>query len=65
MIINQDKMRELYGIGDERIDYSENDVIRLIKNRVEWLSTHNKNYTQAQWIYIQDIQDMLDAIEVL
>ena len=60
MVINQNKMRELYGV---RADYTDKEVIELIKKRVDWLATHNKNYTQAQWIYIQDVQDMLDAIE--
>lgn len=60
MVINQNKMRELYGV---RADYTDKEVIELIKKRVGWLATHNKNYTQAQWIYIQDVQDMLDAIE--
>lgn len=61
MVINQGKMRELYGVQTE--DYTDRKVIELIKARVDWLATHNKNYTQAQWIYIQDVQDMLDAIE--
>ena len=65
MIVNQEKMRAVYGNDDERIEYSENDVIRLIKERVEWLTSHNKNYTQAQWVRLLDIEDMLDAIEVL
>ena len=62
MVVNQEKMRALYG-ADDRKDYTDKDVIELIKRRVEWLSTHNKNYNNTQWCYIQDIEDMLDAIE--
>lgn len=61
MVINQEKMRELYGVRDA--DFTDRKVIELIKARVDWLATHNKNYNTWQWAYIQDIQDMLDAIE--
>lgn len=64
MIINQDKMREVFG-GNELMDYTPNDAIRFIKERMEYLVAHNKNYNSWQWVYIQDIKDVLDAIEVL
>ena len=64
MIINQEEMRAILG-GNEFVEYSENDVIRFIKERMEWLATHNKNYNSRQWVYIQDIKDVLDAIDVL
>lgn len=60
MVINQEKMRELYGVQDA--DFTDRKVIELIKTRVDRLATY-KNYTNWQWAYIQDIKDMLDAIE--
>ena len=62
MVINQEKMRALYG-ADDRTSYTDKEVVELIEKRVKWLTTHNKNYNQAQWVYLQDIEDMLDAIE--
>ena len=59
MVVNQEKMRALYGGND----YTDKEVLELIKRRVEWLEAHNKNYNKTQWYYIMDIADMLDAFE--
>lgn len=62
MKINQEKMRAVYGANNKR-EFTEEEVIRLIKERVEYLTSHNKNYRNAQWVRLLDIEDMLDAIE--
>lgn len=62
MKVNQEKMAALYGHNSD--SYSEAKVVYLIKSRIEWLMRHGKDrYSAAQWVMIQDINDMLDALE--
>lgn len=40
------------------------DILRLLQNHVEYLSTHNKNYTGEQWRRILDIASIINNMEV-
>ena len=42
----------------------ESDVLNFIKNTMDYLYTHNKNYNQQQWIKLQDLKEIVDNIEV-
>lgn len=40
------------------------DLLYFIKDSLEFLSTHNKNYTQTQYIKIQDLKEIFDYIKI-
>lgn len=40
------------------------DILFLLQNYVEYLSTHNKNYTREQWRRILDIAAIVNNMEV-
>lgn len=40
------------------------DILHLLKNHVEYLETHNKNYTGEQWRRIMDISAIIKNMEV-
>ena len=39
-------------------------ILCLLQNHVEYLSTHNKNYTREQWRRILDIAAIVNNMEV-
>lgn len=39
-------------------------ILILLQNHVEYLSTHNKNYTREQWRRILDIASIINNMEV-
>lgn len=40
------------------------DILCLLQSHVEYLSTHNKNYTREQWRRILDIAAIINNMEV-
>lgn len=40
------------------------DLLYFIKDSLEFLSKHNKNYTQTQYIKIQDLKEIFDYIKI-
>ena len=38
------------------------DVLKELKNKLDWLSTHNKNYTKQQYYMIMDCVDAVDKL---
>lgn len=38
------------------------DVIRILNLKIDWLRTHNKNYTKEQENKIEDIYNILDVL---
>lgn len=40
------------------------DILCLLQKHVEYLSTHNKNYTREQWLRILDIAAVINNMEV-
>lgn len=48
------------GIGD----MSTSDLLQVLKTKIIYLKWHNKNYTKQQWLDIQDIADLIEAIEL-
>lgn len=59
MKINFDKLEQETGIKDT----NENDLILYIKNIVEYLATHNKNYNNTQYHKIILLNDIFKSIE--
>lgn len=43
---------------------SDTDVVLFLVNQLEYLSTHNKNYTKAQERKLYDMQCIVNALEV-
>lgn len=39
------------------------DAIRKIKEKIEWLESHNKNYTNKQYAEIRDVADIVSCFE--
>ena len=39
------------------------ELIEVLKNKIQWLLTHNKNYTNAQRCELEDITEIISAIE--
>ena len=42
----------------------EYDLLYFIKENLEYLSTHNKNYNQSQWIMIQDLKEIFNNVSI-
>lgn len=42
----------------------EYDLLYFIKDNLEYLSTHNKNYNQSQWIMIQDLKEIFNNVSI-
>ena len=40
------------------------DILCLLQNYIEYLLTHNKNYTKEQWRRILDIAAIVNNMEV-
>jgi hypothetical protein len=36
-----------------------------LKDKIDWLATHNKNYTKQQYYIILDIQELLEYKDYL
>lgn len=43
---------------------SLHDLFDFMKDKIDFLYTHNKNYNQSQWVIIQDLKDIIDNIEI-
>lgn len=41
-----------------------NDFLQEVKNTLDYLESHNKNYTKKQYYLIQDLQDIFKFMEV-
>ena len=42
----------------------DEDLLNFIKDEIDSLYRHNKNYNQWQWITIQNLKDIFDNIEL-
>lgn len=40
------------------------ELIQILQTKITYLKWHNKNYTKKQWYEIQDIADLIEALEV-
>ena len=40
------------------------ELIQILQTKIIYLKWHNKNYTKKQWYEIQDISDLIEALEV-
>lgn len=59
MKINKEKMQEL-GFNFENME----DIYFYIFHIMEWLESHNKNYTKEQYYKISIVNDILHCLEV-
>lgn len=59
MKINYNTIAENTGIMFE----NSNDLLLFIKNEIDYLFTHNKNYTSEQYNKIIDLKEIIDNIE--
>ena len=58
MTLNKEKLKDLgFDFG------TTEDLYFYISEMVDWLESHNKNYTAEQYSRIVDIKDLLDCIE--
>lgn len=60
MTINKNKLTENTGFNFESME----DLVYYISSSIEWLITHNKNYTKEQYNRICDLKDILDCIDI-
>lgn len=58
--INKEKLLNDVGL-EFRHDY---DILLYLIKSVDYLETHNKNYTQRQYQQILDIKYILDSLEI-
>lgn len=42
----------------------EYPIICYLQNQIEFLATHNKNYTKKQYNAIMEIKEIIDAMEI-
>lgn len=59
--INEEKMK---AIG---FSYNENewsDLYIYIRAELQWLESHNKNYTKEQYHRISTLKDLIEAIDL-
>lgn len=40
-----------------------NETLKQLKEKLDWLSTHNKNYTKTQYYTILECLELLEDIE--
>ena len=59
MKIDFEKLEKETGIKNT----NETDLILYIKNIIDYLATHNKNYNNAQYFKISLLQDIFKSIE--
>ena len=59
MKINYEKLNQATNGGYFR----PSAVLMSIRKDIEFLYTHNKNYTKSQWETILDLKEIIDNIE--
>lgn len=59
MKINFNKINESTGLGIFR----ESTLILYIKSQLNYLESHNKNYTKKQYIIIEELKEIFKNIE--
>lgn len=43
---------------------SEEMLINFIKHKIEWLESHNKNYTKEQYFIIDELKEVFSCCEL-
>ena len=49
--------------GDKRFTREPSTVLMSARKYIDFLNTHNKNYTKSQWEAILDLKEIIDNIE--
>jgi len=60
MRINNKQLKDNTGLSFE----SFTNIVSYAERHLEWLKTHNKNYTKEQERRIDDLYEMIQAIDV-
>lgn len=60
MKINNEQLKDNTGLSFE----SFTDMVFYAERHLEWLKMHNKNYTKEQERRIDDLYEMIQAIDV-
>lgn len=58
--IDNDKLLKNTGISFETME----DLFHYVSGNIEWLESHNKNYTKEQYHRLCNLKDICDCIEV-
>lgn len=45
--------------------WNDSELIDILKKNINYLSTHNKNYTKTQYYSIEDIKDIITALTII
>lgn len=53
--------QKLKNIGIE--DMTAKELIGVMQNKMLYIMTHNKNYTQVQWHELMDVSELLNCLE--
>ena len=51
------------GVESEENMATNEEIIEQIKTKIEFLTTHNKNYNKAQYYTILDIEELLKELK--
>ena len=58
--IDNDKLLKNTGLSFETME----DMFFYMKNHIDWLESHNKNYNKEQYRRLCDLKDICDCIKV-
>lgn len=45
-------------------NWTDKELIQILKDKMQYLNTHNKNYTKNQCILIDEVKCILDALNI-
>ena len=66
MKIDFEKIKRYTGIdytSEYATEYRDESLLDYIKNSIDYLSTHNKNYNNTQYNKIMELKEIFDCIE--
>jgi len=44
-------------------DWTDSELIQMLKDKINYLFTHNKNYTENQEIIIDNLKDIIESLK--
>ena len=44
-------------------NWTDEELIQILKAKIQYLNTHNKNYTKNQYILIDEVNAILEALQ--
>ena len=58
MKINYNEINEKTQLGL----FNANEILHYMRGAIDYLYTHNKNYTKTQYYKIEDLKNIIDSI---